>query len=616
MTAAVESHPVSFVCRLNDVVSLPDFVNPVSNSYASLVADSNWIRRIPFEYTVRNVKTDHFTNSLVQQHQLLRHHKFSKKVHVGMVIFNCDKARLQHTVESILLQTALNFNVVFVVEEDIDRSHIKGFVSSRLQCDAYTAEMFVDRISFATSVSEAIKANVLSDYVCFARYGDIFEPSFVAIISLECERSLDPADIYIWNECIFNHADNVRILKVVHKPELEPYTFLHYNYVSYAFAARPALISNAEEFELLLRNSDSHLFLLPLAMNKKVKWATIPHSLMLRDVWNSRPFREVAAPRLEMYKQVVSDRFALRELHGTDAPYSLMPFGDTPDISVIILFRDRPELTEEAILSVLRQEVTASLEIVLVNNQSRIETVERLTAFIKKTISTTKVSICLIDYDRPFNHSAQCNVASKEAKGDVLVFLNNDARLVSPDALTEMAAWAVMPCIGTVGTQLVDAQGNLVAAGIKLRETLGEAFHSVAEESMEADYAPFNRQTWGNSFACTAVSRRTFETVGPLDELNFPSGYNDVQYSARCHRASLINMYLGTKVVVHSPGTSRGRSDEVYQKVLLKRQFPELAHESFFQLGTRRNLTKKKPYGYLAVIRTGIRKILCWLSVK
>ena len=587
----------------------------MSDSYASLVADSNWIRLIPFEYTVRNVKADHFTNSLVQQHQLLRHHKFSKKVHVGMVIFDCDKARLQHTVESVLLQTALNFNVVFVVEEDIDKSHIEGFISSRLQRDAYTAEMFVDRISFATSVSEAIRANVLSDYVCFARYGDIFEPCFVAMISLECERSLDPADIYIWNECIFDHADNVRILKVVHKPELEPYTFLHYNYVSYAFAATPALISDAEEFELLLRNSDGHLFLLPLAMNNKVKWATIPHSLMLRDVWNSRPFREVAAPCLEMYKQVVSDRFELRELHGTDAPYSLMPFADTPDISVIILFRDRPELTEEAILSVLRQDVTASLEIVLVNNQSRMETVERLTAFIKKTIST-KVSIRLIDYDRPFNHSAQCNLASKEAKGDVLVFLNNDAKFVSPDALTEMAAWAVMPCIGTVGAKLVDAQGSLVSAGIRLRGTFGEAFHSPAEESMDANYASFNRETWGNSFACTAMSTKTFKTVGPLDELNFPSGYNDVQYSARCHRASLINMYLGTKVVVHSPGTSRGRSDEVYQKVLLKRQFPELAHESLFQLGTRTNFTKKKPYGYLAVIRTGIRKILYWLSDK
>jgi hypothetical protein len=92
--------------------------------------------------------------------------------------------------------------------------------------------------------------------------------------------------------------------------------------------------------------------------------------------------------------------------------------------------------------------------------------------------------------------------------------------------------------------------------------------------------------------------------------------YNDVQYSARCHRASLVNMYLGTKIVIHSPGTSRGRSDEVYQKILLKRQFPELAHESLFQLGARSSFTKKKQYGYLAVIRRGIRKILCSLSLK
>jgi GT2 family glycosyltransferase len=587
----------------------------VSDSYARLIAHSTWIKGIPFDYTLRNIHYDHFASTLVQQQQLLRHHRFSKKVHLGIVIFNCDKARLDHTLESILLQTALNFDVTFIVEKDIDRSHLKEFVSSRVQRDVYTAEIFVGRISFATSVADTIKEKPLPDYICFAKCGDIFEPSFVAIITLECERSLDVADVYIWNECVFDHANNVRILKVVRKPELEPYTFLHYNYVSYTFAVRAALIRDVDQFELLLRNNDAHLFLLPLAMNEKVKWATIPHSLMLRDVLNIRPFREVAAPCLELYKQVVSDQFALRELHNSDAPYSLTPFLDPPSISVIILFRDRPELTEEAILSVLRQEATASLEIVLVNNQSQMETVERLTAFIKKAAST-KVSIRLIDYDRPFNHSAQCNLASKEAKGDVLVFFNNDAKFVSPDALAEMAAWAVMPCIGTVGTQLVDAQGRLVAAGIRLRGTLGEAFHSVAEESMDADYASFNRQTWGNSFACTAVSRKTFETVGPLDELEFPSGYNDVQYSARCHRASLVNMYLGTKIVIHSPGTSRGRSDEVYQKILLKRQFPELAHESLFQLGARSSFTKKKQYGYLAVIRRGIRKILCSLSLK
>jgi GT2 family glycosyltransferase len=587
----------------------------VSNSYASFVVNSKWIKRTPLEYTLRNVQHGHFTCALVQQHQLLKHYRFSKRVHLGIVIFNCRKAGFEHTLESILLQTALNFDVTFVVEQDADRSDLETLVSSRLEQDLYASEMFVGRISLATSVREILKQQPLPDYICFAKCGDVFEPSFVAIITLECERSSDAADVYIWNECILDHVQGGQIVKVVHKPQLEPYTFLHYNYVSYAFAVKAALINDPDQFELLLRNNDAHLFLLSLAMNETIKWATIPHSLMLRDKSNIRPFGEVSAPFLDLYKRVVSGQFALRELHGADVPYSLTPLVDSPSISVIILFRDKPELTEAAILSVLCQEKTVRLEIVLVNNQSQTETVERLAAFIKKAAST-KISIRLIDYDRPFNHSAQCNLASKEAKGDVLVFLNNDAKLVSSDALAEMAAWAVKPGIGTVGTRLVDAHGTLVAAGIRLRATSGEAFHSVAEESLDEHYASCNRHTWGNSFACTAVSMKTFQTVGPLDELQFPSGYNDVQYSARCHRASLINMYLGTKVAAHSPGTSRGRSDEVYQKILLRRQFPELAHESLFQLEARSSFPKKVRGGYLGALRIGITKIICFLSSK
>jgi GT2 family glycosyltransferase len=587
----------------------------MSNSYASLVANSMWIKSIPFEYTLRNVQHGDFISALVQQQQLLKHQRFSKTVRLGIVIFNCHKAGFEHTLESILLQTSLGFDVTFVIEPEVHRFDLETFVSSRLEQDLYTSEMFAGRISFATSVRESLKRQPLPDYICFAKCGDVFEPSFVAIMTLEHERYSDAADLYIWNECIIDHAQTGRIVKAVRKPKVEPYTLLHYNYVSYAFAIKAALIKDPDHFEFLLKNNDAHLCLLHLAMNETTKWGTIPHSLMLRDKSNIRPFREVSSPFFELYKRAVSAQFVMRGLPESDAPYSLTPLLDSPSISVIILFRDKPELTEAAILSVLCQEKTASLEIVLVNNQSQTETVERLAAFIKKAAST-KISIRLIDYDRPFNHSAQCNLASKEAKGDVLVFLNNDAKLVSSDALAEMAAWAVKPGVGTVGTRLVDARGTLVAAGIRLRGKSGEPFHSVAEESLDEHYASFNRQTWGNSFACTAVSMKTFQTVGPLDELQFPSGYNDVQYSARCHRASLINMYLGTKVAAHSPGTSRGRSDEVYQKILLRRQFPELAHESLFQLEARTIFPKKVRGGYLEALRLGITKIICFLSSK
>jgi GT2 family glycosyltransferase len=107
------------------------------------------------------------------------------------------------------------------------------------------------------------------------------------------------------------------------------------------------------------------------------------------------------------------------------------------------------------------------------------------------------------------------------------------------------------------------------------------------QESQDIEFANLNRETWGNSFACAAISKEKFEMVGPLDEVDFPNGYNDVDYSMRCRKAGLVNMYLGTVSVYHKPGVSRGRYDEIHQKIILRRKFPEIVSEGLLQLTSR-----------------------------
>jgi hypothetical protein len=52
----------------------------------------------------------------------------------------------------------------------------------------------------------------------------------------------------------------------------------------------------------------------------------------------------------------------------------------------------------------------------------------------------------------------------------------------------------------------------------------------------------------------------------------------------RCRKAGLVNIYLGTVSIYHKPGSSRGRYDEIYQKLLLKQKFPEIGRDGLFQL--------------------------------
>jgi len=179
-----------------------------------------------------------------------------------------------------------------------------------------------------------------------------------------------------------------------------------------------------------------------------------------------------------------------------------------------------------------------------------------------------------VDYPYPFNHSRECMLGVEVSEGEVVVFLNNDVVLKTPTALEEMGLWALRPGIATVGCRLIAPRGRLTCAGMRIRT--GDWGFWV-EESDEAEGAEMVRETVGNTLACAAVSRKTLERLGPLDDKRFPNGYNDVEFCLRATRAGYRHMYLGTVVAEHRPATSRGRVDERSQRDLLRRLYPEAA---------------------------------------
>jgi GT2 family glycosyltransferase len=356
------------------------------------------------------------------------------------------------------------------------------------------------------------------------------------------------------------------------------------NYVGNSFAFRSAFLSWFPDFDACLLKHDFHYFLLSIVKEKHCNFVTIPQHLLLRDVGHVQSHSYPGESRISAYQAHFSDLGFTFKPSANALTYSLVPKRTAKKISVIIPFRDRVELTCKALKSLINQDAECYLEIILINNQSDPRSVESVRRFLKSAESSTR-TVRVLDYDKPFNHSAECNLGAMEAGGECLVFMNNDAQLLSRTALSEMAAWCLLPDVGTVGVRMLkDPKGTSVSAGITARQVVGSEFDSPVEESQDLNYATFNRQTWGNSFACAAISKRHFQLVGPLDEVDFPNGYNDVDYNMRCRKAGLVNIYLGTIDALHQPGASRGRYDEIHQKILLRRKFPEIYRDGLFQL--------------------------------
>lgn len=222
-------------------------------------------------------------------------------------------------------------------------------------------------------------------------------------------------------------------------------------------------------------------------------------------------------------------------------------------VSIIILTKDKAGMLEQCLESIYR---TADLpfEIIVVNNQSEEkETFDLFERYSKRE------SFRVLTQNIPFNFSKLNNIAAKQAKGDVLLFLNNDTEVISSDWLSTMAGEAVRPQIGVVGAKLLYQNGTIQHAGINLLGKLEVGVHVGIGESGEK-YG-YTRNVSAVTGACLMIKKDLFDRIGGFDEL-LPVEFNDVDLCLKALKEGLRNVYIGQVVLYHYESATRKIIDD------------------------------------------------------
>ncbi len=244
-----------------------------------------------------------------------------------------------------------------------------------------------------------------------------------------------------------------------------------------------------------------------------------------------------------------------------------------PLVSIIIPFKDKPELLDSCLNSVLNRSSYSNFEIVGVsNNSEQALTFERMTHF-----SDADERIRFVEKNIPFNFSAICNYGVEQARGEYIVLLNNDIEIISPDWIELMLEHAQRDQIGAVGGKLLYPDGRIQHAGV-VAGMVGAAGHP--HKFFPDNHIGYHGrlQMVFNTSAVTGamMMMRTdkFNEVGGLDEDNLAVAYNDIDLCLKLLDKGYYNLFTPHCRATHHESISRGYedTDEKMQRLLTEQK--------------------------------------------
>lgn len=230
-----------------------------------------------------------------------------------------------------------------------------------------------------------------------------------------------------------------------------------------------------------------------------------------------------------------------------------------PLVSIIMPCRDRSDLSKQCIDSIREKSTWSRYEILVVDNNSR----ENATLSYLEQLRNQQ-GCRVFSFDGPYNFSAINNMASREAAGDVLVFVNNDIEVITADWLEVMLELCQQPDVGAVGPMLLYPDNTIQHAGVILG--VGGISNHAFYRTDPGAYSYFNQANVIRNYsaltgACLMVRKEVYEKMGGLDETNCPIDYNDIDFCLRLWEKGYRVVYTPFATLYHHEGATLGRRE-------------------------------------------------------
>lgn len=252
--------------------------------------------------------------------------------------------------------------------------------------------------------------------------------------------------------------------------------------------------------------------------------------------------------------------------------YIKYDISDSQLVSIIIPNKDHLDDLKKCIDSILQKTTYQNYEIIIIENNS-----ESSEIFQYYNDITLNGKIRIVKYEGLFNYSKINNYGVENAKGDIVLLLNNDTEVISNDWIEQMLMFSQRSDVGAVGCMLYYPDESVQHGGVIIG--LGGIAGHAHKNYYRNDNGYMNRLNVCQNFsavtaACMMVKKCVWEEVGGLEE-KFAVAFNDVDFCMRIRLAGYLVVWTPYAELYHYESKSRGQEDTYRKK---KRFNKEIKH--------------------------------------
>ena len=497
-------------------------------------------------------------------------------VSVIVPVYNIEPKGLDLCMNSVLKQTFKNWEMCVYNDGSTKKSTIAALRKWNNKDERIKIKSGKSKKGIAMALNEAVKM-ASGEYI--ALLDNVGELTSDALREVTEKIISDPNLKFIYSdEAIIDK--NGRPVETYYKPDFNFDLFLSSNYISHLTVVKKSSgdsagwfrkeYEGAYDYDLFLRCIEKlnlkNIFHIPKVLyhyRKKNETTTSKHFMIRKDNNSSIKALNDYLKRNKIDGQVLKGRF-----QGTFRLKRNIQKNEL--VSIIIPFKDKVELLENLVDSLLAKTEYKKFEILLINNKSKNRnTLQYLEKIVKRDRRISR-----FDYDKPFNYSALNNWAVKRSKGKYLLFLNNDTELISEEWLSSMVEHMQRREIGAVGAKLLYPNNTVQHAGIVLSAGKAEHVFRYAHRDESGYFGQLNliRDMTAVTGACLLVKRNIFEEIRGFDEKNLKRAFNDVDLCLKIRQKDYLIVYTPYAELYHHESLSRGYDDTPRKINIAKRE--------------------------------------------